>query len=100
MSKFLISLEASRDLNKIVDYFAANSLNAGDRFIAAFNQKCQHLAQFLNIGKRYPNFHPSMRGIPFKNYIIFYEVVADGIIIARVVSGYKDLPSLFESTEK
>jgi toxin ParE1/3/4 len=100
MSKFLISLEASRDLNEIVDYFAANSLDAGDRFIAAFNQKCQHLAQFPNIGKRYPNLHPSMRGISFKSYIIFYEVVADGIIIARVVSGYRNLLSLFEGTEK
>jgi plasmid stabilization system protein ParE len=53
MPQFLIALEASRDLNEIVDYFQARDLDAGDRFIAAFNQKCEYLTQFPNMGKCY-----------------------------------------------
>jgi plasmid stabilization system protein ParE len=37
MPSFQISPEASRDLNEIIDYFLVSSLDAGDRFIAAFN---------------------------------------------------------------
>ena len=99
MSRFLISKDASHDLNEIIDYFTANSLNAGDRFIAAFNQKCEHLTQFPNIGKRYPDLHPTMRGIVFDRYILFYEPIDDGIVIARIVSGKRDLSNLFESIE-
>ena len=39
------------------------SLDAGDQFVAAFNQKCEHLAKFPNIGKRYSELHPMMRGL-------------------------------------
>jgi toxin ParE1/3/4 len=99
MPSFQISPEASRDLNEIIDYFLVSSLDAGDRFIAAFNQKCLYLTQFPNIGKRYPNLHPSIRGISFNQYIIFYQPLVDGIIISRVVSGHRDLSKLFRQTE-
>jgi toxin ParE1/3/4 len=83
MPQFLITSEASRDLNEIVDYFQARNLDAGERFVAAFNQKCQYLTQFPNLGKRYSNLQPSLRGISLNQYILFYQVVADGIIILR-----------------
>jgi toxin ParE1/3/4 len=98
MSRFLISQDASRDLNEIIEYYTVHSLNAGDRFIAAFNQKCEYLTQFPNIGKRYPELHPTMRGIVFDRYILFYEVVGYGIVIARIVSGRRDLSNLFDET--
>lgn len=96
MPRFLISLEASRDLDEIVSYFQTYSLDAGDRFVAEFSKKCTYLTQFPNIGKRYPELHSSMRGILLDRYIIFYEVIEDGIIIARVVSASRDLTTLFE----
>ncbi len=37
MSRYVINILASRDLNEIADYFAENSLEAGDRFFRAFN---------------------------------------------------------------
>lgn len=98
MSRFLISIEASCDLNEIVDYFQTRNLDAGERFVIAFNQKCQYLTQFPNIGKPYPHLRSDLRGISLDNYIIFYQLVEDGIIIVRVVNGYRDLSSLFEDT--
>jgi toxin ParE1/3/4 len=96
MPQFLIALEASCDLNEIVDYFQARDLDAGDRFIAAFNQKCEYLTQFPNMGKCYSYLQPSLRGLSLKPYIIFDQVTTDGIIILRVVNGFRDLSSLFE----
>jgi toxin ParE1/3/4 len=94
MPGFVISLDASRDLDDIVEYFKTYSLDAGDRFVAAFNQKCQHLTQFPSIGKRYQQ-HPTMRGITFNGYILFYEPTDDGIVIARIVRGNRNLANLF-----
>jgi toxin ParE1/3/4 len=99
MSRFVISVDASRDLNDIVEYYKTYSLDAGDRFVAAFNQKCLHLTQFPNIGKRYPALHPTMRGIVFDRYILFYEPIADGIVIARIVSGNRNLTNLFATSD-
>lgn len=37
MSRYLINVLASRDLNEIADYFAENNLEAGERFFRSFN---------------------------------------------------------------
>jgi toxin ParE1/3/4 len=49
------------------------------------------------MGKAYSQLAPDLRGAPIEDYIIFYYPRADGIDIARIVSGYRDLEQLFES---
>jgi toxin ParE1/3/4 len=90
--EYFIAKEASQDLDEILDYFLVRNINAGERFIQGFNKKCQNIAQFPNIGRSYANFEPSLRGIPLDSYIIFYRVFED---IVRVISGYRDLKSIF-----
>lgn len=41
MSQYIISLPASHDLQAITDYFAVENLDAGERLLRLFNQKCQ-----------------------------------------------------------
>ncbi|MCC5639430.1 type II toxin-antitoxin system RelE/ParE family toxin [Nostoc sp. CHAB 5844] len=93
--EYLIAKEASQDLDEILDYFLVRNVNAGERFIREFNKKCQQIAQFPNIGRSYANFNPSLRGIPLDGYIIFYQVFEESVVIVRVVSGYRDLDSIF-----
>lgn len=92
----LISPEASQDLTEIVDYFANNNVEAGERFVRNFEQKCINLAKFPSMGRSYPNIKSSLRGIPLDSYIILYRLQNDVIEIVRVVSGYRDLDTLFE----
>jgi len=89
----IISPEASQDLDEIFDYFADKNVDAGEQFVLDFEQKCQKLLQFPYIGKSYPEINPSLRGLPLKNYIIFYRLLNDNIEIIRVVSGYRNLKS-------
>jgi toxin ParE1/3/4 len=51
------------------------------------------------MGKRYLEIRSWLRGVPLKNYIIFYEVLEDEITILRVVSGRQDLEALFDETD-
>ncbi len=93
--EYLIAKEASQDLDEILDYFVVRNISAGEKFIQEFNQKCQNIAKFPNIGRSYAKLDPSLRGIPLDGYIIFYRVFDNSVVIVRVVSGYRDLKSIF-----
>ncbi len=95
MTSYIISPLASRDLDDIFDYFAEFSVDAGERFVDDFNKKCRNLAAFPHIGRVYIEMEPSLRGIPLSGYVILYRVNENSIEIVRVVSGYRDLDSLF-----
>jgi toxin ParE1/3/4 len=98
MSRYVINVLASQDLNEIADYFAENNIEAGERFFQAFNRKCQQLVAFPNSGKSYESIRTGLRGLSFEKYIIFYKILEDGIEILRVVSGRRDFPSMFEES--
>jgi hypothetical protein len=48
LSYCVIALEASQDLNAISDYFVSRNIDAGERLLQEFNQKCVKL--LLSIG--------------------------------------------------
>jgi len=98
MNRYVINVLASQDLNEIADYFAENSLKAGERFFNAFNRKCQQLVAFPNSGKSYTEIRPGLRGISLEGFIIFYRILDDGIEILRVVSGRRDFLLLLEES--
>ena len=95
MKSLVITIDASRDLSEISDYFLEQSIDAGDRFVEGFGKKCQHLAEFPYLGRSYDRFAPGLRGIPLMDYIIFYQIVGEGIEILRVISGYRNLQTIF-----
>jgi toxin ParE1/3/4 len=100
MSRYVINILASRDLNEIADYFAENGVETGEQFFSEFNSKCQQLVAFPSSGKSYAGIRPDLRGLSLAGYIVFYRVLLhEGIEILRVVSGRRDLPSLFEKSD-
>lgn len=99
MKRHIISQPAIKDLEEIIDYFSSRNLDAVERFINQFEKKCKNLANFPNMGRSYDDIKPSLRGLPLAGYIIFYRIIDDGIEIIRVVSGYRDLESLFLEDE-
>ncbi len=95
MSQFIIAQSAARDLSVIVDYFVVENIEAGERLLKIFNQKCQQLVNFPNIGREYNNLRPGLRGLTLNGHIILYQTIDDGIEIVRVVNGKRDLKALF-----
>ena len=95
MRALRITVPASRDLEEISDYFLKKSVDAGERFVQTFSQKCQHIARFPFIGKPYAQVRPGLRGLVIMGYIVFYSVSDKEVNILRVVSGYRDLQSVF-----
>lgn len=95
MKSLRITVPASKDLNTISDYFLSQSIDSGERFVEAFNQKCQYLAKYPYIGKSYADLRPDLRGLSLMGYIVFYRVSDDSVEILRVVSGYRNLQDIF-----
>jgi len=54
------------------------------------------LAEQPMLGRSRDELAPGLRSIPLGRYVIFYEVIPDGISIVRVLHGARDLGSLFE----
>ena len=98
--EYVLSVEATKDLEDILDYFLQRNIDAGERFVQEFNNKCRNIAKFPKIGRSYGTVDSVLRGIPIDGYIIFYRVFENSIVIVRVVSGYRDLESLFLESDK
>ncbi|MFB2935332.1 type II toxin-antitoxin system RelE/ParE family toxin [Aerosakkonemataceae cyanobacterium BLCC-F154] len=73
MSRYVINILASEDLNAIADYFAENNLEAGERFFREFNRKCQQLVAFPNSGKATHKFVQTFADCPLKVILFFTE---------------------------
>jgi toxin ParE1/3/4 len=76
-------------------------IRTADRFLAAAESTFQRLAGMPGIGTRYELENAAfgeLRFFPvssrFKKYLVFYRAVADGIEIARVLHGARDLPAI------
>jgi toxin ParE1/3/4 len=95
MSRYVINILASQDLNEIADRFTETNLKAGEQFFSDFNRKCKQLVAFPNSGKSYAEIRSDLRGLSLDGYILFYRILEDGIEILRVVSGRRNFPSLF-----
>ncbi|MDJ1170675.1 type II toxin-antitoxin system RelE/ParE family toxin [Roseofilum sp. BLCC_M154] len=95
MKRYSISQEAIKDLDEISDYLANFSIEAGERFIQKFTDKCRKLVTFPNMGKNYQEIMPNLKGMIVDDYIVFYLIKLEEVEIVRVVSGYRNLESVF-----
>ena len=53
MNKYSLSQAAIRDLDEISDYFSDFSIEAGERFLKRFDDKCRKLINFPKMGRSY-----------------------------------------------
>ncbi|TBR58178.1 plasmid stabilization protein [Westiellopsis prolifica IICB1] len=99
MSNYSFSDAAVQDLDEICEYIARSNPRAASKLFDTIRQKCKLVAGFPNMGKSYDHLAHGLRGFIVDDYIIFYSSREDGIDIARVVSGYRDLESLFSESD-
>jgi len=101
VSRYTLSLNAHRDVFDIWLRIAKDSVDVADEVEAAIFKNCELLAENPRIGKltmkatKRPLL--SWPAVPYKNYLIFYELHAREILIVRIVRGKRDIPKLFPS---
>ena len=81
---------------EIADFISAENEVAARRLMSKFNSAFRLLARSPLIGRERNDLGAALRSLPLGNYVVIYRVVSRGIIVARVLSGFRNLPDLFQ----
>ncbi|MEM8716613.1 MAG: type II toxin-antitoxin system RelE/ParE family toxin [Cyanobacteria bacterium P01_G01_bin.4] len=94
--QFYLSQPAIQDIEEIADYIASQTrLEQAERFLSKLDAKFARITQFPNLGRPRDEILPGLRSLAMDSYLILYTVTESRVDILRVVSGYRDLTSLF-----
>ena len=96
MSSYRYSSDANADIEEIVFYIFDLNPVAAHHFLNTLEETCELLAAHPLIGRPRPEFGECVRSFPVGNYLIFYIPAADGIDVARIIYGGRDLPRAFQ----
>jgi len=97
VSEVVLSELAEADLTDIWVFVAQDSVEAANRLLDQLHEKCRFLAGSPKAGHQRSELDPSIRSFAAGSYVIFYREGDDGIEVARVLHGHRDIPSLFPS---
>ena len=95
-NKYELTQPARRDLKDIWTYLAEYNANSADKYLRDFSKKFKLLADNPKLGREQDNFILNLRSFPFKDYVIFYFPIENGVEIYRVMHGARDVDSVFE----
>jgi toxin ParE1/3/4 len=95
MSSFRYSSDANSDIEEIVLYIFDLNPVAAHHFLDSLEETCELLAEHPLLGRSRTELGEGLRSFPVGNYLIFYTPAADGIDVARVIYGGRDLPGIF-----
>jgi toxin ParE1/3/4 len=86
---------ARSDLAEIWDYIADDNETRADAFVDLIDQKFQELARYPNMGRSCDELEEGLRSFPVGRYVIFYQVIPEGLEIIRILHGSRDLNTIF-----
>ena len=97
MAELIYSPEAENDLIEGWLYIAEDKdLETADRVLSSVWNKCSALLKSPELGRRREELSPGLRSIRQGSYVIFYRLARDGVEIARVLHGARDIEGEFQ----
>ncbi|HEY8750394.1 MAG TPA: type II toxin-antitoxin system RelE/ParE family toxin [Tepidisphaeraceae bacterium] len=86
---------AIEDYRNIWRYISVNNPDAADELLRTIDSKLELYAEHPYMGTVRDALSQGLRSFPVGRYVIFYRVVSDGIEVARVLHGSRDLQKFF-----
>mgnify|MGYP006381028261 CR=1 FL=1 len=86
---------AAEDIAGIWDHIADDSLRAADRWVDRLDAQLCLLATQPLMGRARDELSPGLRSFPFGRYVIFYEPIASGIDVVRLLHSARDVDAVF-----
>jgi len=90
-----LSALAQADLEEIWLFIARDDPLAADGFIERIQRTCQQLARSPGMGRSREELAEGIHSFPVGKYLVFYRRAGTGIEVARLLSGYRDIETLF-----
>ena len=94
MAKLIIAPSAQQDLADIHDYIARDKPIAAANWVEKIEEKCKLIAATPEFGERRPEYGTDIRSSVVGRYVIFFRPIENGIEVARVIAGDRDIRSL------
>jgi toxin ParE1/3/4 len=88
---------AEEDYREIWHYIAYDNPAAADRLLRKIDAKLGLYAANPRMGTARDNLAPGLRSFPVGNYLVFYRITPEGIEVARVLHGARDLRAVFKN---
>jgi plasmid stabilization system protein ParE len=88
------------DVERQYEWYVAHAdWEVADRYLDAVEGSCRLLSQQPNLGPSGGFAHPEIRAWrfflilrPFSRHIVFYEIIAEEVVLRRAIHGHRDLP--------
>jgi toxin ParE1/3/4 len=93
--KIVFSDEADADLLHILTYLAERNRLAALALAKVFNARIENLVRFPFIGRDRSAFSQDLRSIVVENYVVFYRIQKERVLIVRVLDGRRDIEAEF-----
>jgi toxin ParE1/3/4 len=95
----ILSALAEQDLESIADYIAVDSPTRAESFVDELLVQCQRIAQNPLGYRLRPELLEGVRSCAYGNYVIFFDVDAEDIVVVRILHGARDFPTVFQGGE-
>lgn len=97
MADFELSGPAVRDLRQIHDWIAGDDPAAADRVMLDIRDALRRLAAMPGLGHvRDDLADETLRAWTVHRYVVIYRPDAEPLTVVRVLSGHRDIGSIFE----
>lgn len=97
MAQILFTPLATEDLQEIWVYLAENAGNeTANNFLREVKKKGETVSAFPASGRVRHEYLINLRSFPFKNYVIFYLPIVNGIEVLRIVHSSRDIQQVFD----
>jgi toxin ParE1/3/4 len=95
MSRVVFAPDADADLIEIAEYIARDKPQAARDWLNRIRAACDTLATQPDVGESRPSLGIAQcRSISVGNYVIFFRAVSNGIEVARIIHGSRDMKNL------
>src|ERR1043166_7569139 len=95
MARIIRAPAAEADAVEIWAYIAADNPSAADRLLNRFDRIFLKLSAQPHLGKAVEEIAPRLRFIPIGSCLILYRALEDGVEIARILHGARDITAEF-----
>jgi toxin ParE1/3/4 len=95
MSRPYFSPSSRQDLLDILEYIARDKPGVASAFVEKLESECWLLAQNPELGSLRHDLMSGLRCWSVGNYVIYYFATSDGIDVARVLHGARNVGRLF-----
>lgn len=86
---------AEHDLESIGDYIAKDNSRRALSFVKELRAQCNRIGINPQGYSPRPELGEVMRSCPYGNYVIFFDVLDQGVTVQRILHAARDLSAIF-----